>query len=74
VLEQGTVRVAFNGTYDPSSRSVRLTQSEVLQGQDWSLGEDAGTLSADGKTLSGTGKDAVGGMLGISYNWTFKRS
>ncbi len=73
VLEQGTVRVAFNGTYDPSSRSVRLTQTEVLQGQDWSLGEDVGTLSADGKKLSGTGKDAVGGMLGISYNWTVKR-
>lgn len=73
VLEQGTVRVAFNGTYDPSSRSVRLKQTEVLQGQDWSLGEDVGTLSADGKKLSGTGKDGVGGMLGISYNWTFRR-
>ena len=74
VLEQGTVRVAFNGTYDPSSRSVRLKQTEVLQGQDWSLGEDVGTLSADGKKLSGSGKDAVGGMLGISYNWTFNKS
>jgi serine/threonine-protein kinase len=74
VLEQGTVRVAFSGTYDPSSRSVRLKQTEVLQGQDWSLGEDVGTLSADGKKLSGTGKDAVGGMLGISYNWTFNKS
>jgi serine/threonine-protein kinase len=73
VLEQGTLRVAFNGTYDPSSRSVRLMQTEVLQGQDWSLGEDVGTLSADGKKLSGTGKDAVGGMLGISYNWSFSR-
>nr|ART35671.1 B460 [uncultured bacterium] len=73
VLEQGTIRVAFNGAYDPSSRSVRLTQTEVLQGEDWSLGEDVGTLSADGKKLSGTGKDAVGGMLGISYNWTFTR-
>ena len=64
VLEQGTVRVAFSGTYDPSSRSVRMKQTELLQGQDWSLGEDVGTLSADGKKLSGTGKDAVGGMLG----------
>jgi eukaryotic-like serine/threonine-protein kinase len=73
MLEQGTVRVAFNGIYDPASRSVRLTQTEVLQGQDWSLGEDVGTLSADGKKLSGTGKDAVGGLLGISYNWTFTR-
>ena len=74
VLEQGTVRVAFSGTYDPSSRSVQLKQTELLQGQDWSLGEDVGTLSADGKKLSGTGKDAVGGMLGISYNWTFNKT
>jgi serine/threonine protein kinase len=73
VLEQGTIRVAFKGTFDPLSRSLRLTQTEVLSGEDWSLGEDVGTLSADGKKLSGTGKDAVGGMMGISYNWTFER-
>ena len=73
VLEQGATRVAFKGTFDPLSRSLRLTQTEVLSGEDWSLGEDVGTLSADGKKLSGTGKDAVGGMMGISYNWTFAR-
>ena len=73
VLEQGATRVAFKGTFDPQSRSVRLTQTEVLSGADWSLGEDVGTLSADGKKLSGTGKDAVGGLMGISYNWTFER-
>lgn len=73
VLEQGPVRVRFKGTFDPQSRSVRLTQTELLSGSDWSLGEDVGTLSADGKKLSGTGKDAIGGMMGISYNWTFER-
>jgi len=73
VLEQGATRVAFKGTFDPLSRSLRLTQTEVLSGEDWSLGEDVGTLSADGKKLTGTGKDAVGGMMGISYNWTFER-
>ena len=73
VLEQGATRVAFKGTFDRLSRSLRLTQTEVLSGEDWSLGEDVGTLSADGKKLSGTGKDAIGGMMGISYNWTFER-
>jgi serine/threonine protein kinase len=73
VLEQGATRVAFKGTFDPLSRSLRLTQTEVLAGEDWSLGEDVGTLSADGKKLSGTGKDAVGGMMGIAYNWTFEK-
>jgi hypothetical protein len=51
-----------------------MTQTEVLQGQDWSPGEDVGTLSAGGKRLSGTGKDVACGMLGISYNWTFNKS
>ena len=73
VLEQGATRVAFKGTFDPRSRAVRLSQTEVLSGEDWSLGEDVGTLSADGKKLSGTGKDAIGGAMGISYNWTFER-
>ena len=73
VLEQGATRVRFKGTFDPRSRSVRLSQTEVLSGEDWSLGEDVGTLSADGRKLSGTGKDAIGGTLGISYNWTFER-
>jgi hypothetical protein len=73
VIEQGDVRVAFKGTFDPLKRSLQMTQTEVLSGGDWSLGEDVGTLSADGKKLTGTGKDAVGGMMGISYNWTFEK-
>jgi len=73
VLEQGSVRVAFKGVCDPLTRSVQLTQTEVLSGENWSLGVDVGTLSDDGKKLSGTGKDGVGGMMGISYNWTFER-
>ena len=30
-------------------------------------------LSAGGKKLSGSGKDVAGGLMGISYNLTFKR-
>lgn len=72
-LEQGTVRVAFDGTYDAGSRSLKLKQTEVLSGEGWSLGEDAGTLSADGRKISGTGKDAIGGALGMEYQWSFTR-
>ncbi len=73
VLEQGAIRVAFKGTYDPQSRTLTMNQTEVLSGSDWSLGEDVGQLSPDGKKISGTGKDAIGSSLGINYQWTFTR-
>lgn len=72
-LEQGTYRVAFKGTYDSQSRTLTMTQTEVLSGADWSLGEDVGTLSSDGKKLTGTGKDVLGGSLGMSYQFSFTK-
>ena len=72
-LEQGTFRVAFNGTYDSRSRTITMKQTEALGEQGWSLGEDRGTLSDDGLTMSGSGKDAIGGSLGIEYQWTFTK-
>jgi serine/threonine protein kinase len=71
VLEQGAVRVAFNGSIE--SGSIHLKQTSVLNGEGWSLGEDTGTVSSDGKKMSGTGKDAFGGSLGMTYQWTFVR-
>jgi hypothetical protein len=50
-----------------------MIQTEILSGEDWSLGEDVGKLSSDGKKISGTGKDALGGSLGMSYQWSFSR-
>jgi serine/threonine protein kinase len=72
-LEQGTIRVAFKGTYESQSRTLKMIQTEILSGEDWSLGEDVGKLSSDGKKISGTGKDALGGSLGMSYQWSFSR-
>jgi serine/threonine-protein kinase len=75
VLEQGAIRVAFNGTFDPAPRVVKMKQSEVLSGGtgSWSLGEDVGQVDANGKKMSGTGKDELGGALGIPYQWSFTR-
>ena len=73
VLEQGAIRVAFKGTYDPQSRALTMNQTEVLSGEGWSLGEDVGKLSEDGKKISGTGKDPLGESLGITYQWSFTR-
>ena len=72
-LEQGTIRVAFKGTYDSASRTLTMKQTEVLSGEGWNLGEDVGTVSDDGKRMSGTGKDALGESLGMTYEWTFTR-
>jgi serine/threonine protein kinase len=71
VLEQGGTRVALEGTIN--GETVHIKQSKVLSGSDWSLGEDSGTVSTDGKQMTGTGKDEMGGALGISYQWTFSR-
>jgi serine/threonine protein kinase len=72
-LEQGAIRVAFKGTYDAASRTLTMKQTEVLSGEGWNLSEDVGTVSADGKTMSGTGKDPLGESLGMTYEWSFTR-
>lgn len=73
VLEQGEVKVAFAGTYDAKSLELSIKELQVLAGNSWSLGEDVGKLSEDGTKMSGTGTDATGRQLGISYQWSFAR-
>lgn len=73
-VEQGTIRVAFRGTYDAASRKLTMQQTEVLSGEGWNLGEDVGTVSADGKKISGTGHDEFGASLGMTYQWSFTRT
>jgi serine/threonine protein kinase len=73
LLEQGSVRVAFTGNVDTSSRKVTFKETAVISGDGWSLGDNTGELSADGRTMTGTGKDAVGAQLGISYQWSFSK-
>ena len=72
-LEQGPVRVAFEGTYDSGSKTITMKQTKVLSGEGWDLGEDTGKLSDDGKMMSGTGKDPLGTALGITYQWSFTK-
>ncbi len=73
-LEQGMLRVAFKGTYDPASRTLTMKQTKVLRGEGWNLGEDVGEVSEDGKKISGTGKDPLGESLGITYQWAFTKT
>ena len=71
VLEQGSIHVAFEGTIQ--GINLTMKQTKVLSGEGWNLGEDAGTISSDGKRMSGTGKDEFGGSLGLTYPWSFSR-
>ena len=73
VLEQGAIRVALSGSVHDST--VKMKQSAVLKGGEssWALGEDTGMVSDNGKKMSGTGKDPVGGIVGMSYEWSFSR-
>jgi hypothetical protein len=73
VLEQGGVRVAFTGSVDAASRKVTIKETRVLSGSNWSLGENTGELSADGRKMSGTGGDELGAQLGMSYEWSFTK-
>lgn len=73
ILQQAEAKIAFSGTYDAKSLELSIKELEVLAGSGWSLGENVGKLSADGKSMSGTGKDAIGGQFGMSYQWSFSR-
>jgi serine/threonine protein kinase len=73
VLEQGAARVAFTGTIDTQSRRVTMKETQVLSGSGWSLGENTGEISADGRKMSGTGSDAISSLLGITYQWSFSK-
>jgi serine/threonine protein kinase len=73
VLEQGDYRISVNGSVNPETRQVTIQETRVLKGEGWSLGKGTGEISADGRTMSGTGSDEMGGQLGITYNWSFSK-
>lgn len=73
VLEQNGVRVAVEGEVKGSAREVTLRETRVLSGEGWVLGVNNGTISADGRRMSGTGGDPIGAQLGISYRWSFSK-
>ena len=73
VLEQGGVRVACVGSVNFSTGQVTIKEARVLSGSGWILGENTGSISADGREMSGTGGDAVGAQLGVTYQWSFSK-
>lgn len=69
----GTLRkagavITLVGTLDPTTRTVSIRETKVVrlgpEMNEWSLGTNEGSFSADGRTLSGTGRDKWG-----EYGW-----
>lgn len=61
--------VEFVGQINYSTRAVSMRETKVLKTPDggtWYLGNNNGTISADGKKMSGKGKDK-----NLSYDWNF---
>ncbi|MGI8467907.1 MAG: zinc ribbon domain-containing protein [Pyrinomonadaceae bacterium] len=68
-LKEKDYIVEFNGQVNHENRSVAIKETKVIkQGKDgnWLLGNNTGTITENGKTMSGTGEPN-------SYSWSFTR-
>ena len=67
-LRKRGAEIAFAGTLDPDGRRIFFRETKVLKlgvhMTEWSLGENSGSFSPDGRTLTGTGHDKWG-----TYGW-----
>lgn len=65
--------VAVSGHINFDTRQISFQENRVIQaaseGPDWILGTDTGSLSVDGKRISGSGRDKAG----HAYAWTFTK-
>jgi hypothetical protein len=73
-LNSGGYLIAVSGSVNPATREVVLRETSVLkkmtaQYANWTLGVNSGTVSSDGKRMSGKGK--AKGQAG--YSWSFSR-
>jgi hypothetical protein len=53
----------------PATRRIIIREVRKLKGDNWNLGTNEGTISSDGRSMSGMAKDAKG----KSYAWSFTR-
>lgn len=53
----------------PATRRIIIKELRKLKGDNWNLGTNEGTISSDGRSMSGMAKDAKG----KSYSWSFTR-
>ena len=67
-LKKEGAEVLFEGKFNPKTRRLAFTETEVLRlgthMTGWSLGENRGIISRDGRILVGSGRDEWG-----QYGW-----
>ncbi len=67
-LRKEGAEILFKGTFDPESRALSFNETEVVRlgaaMSVWSLGENRGAISRDGRMIYGTGVDEWG-----QYAW-----
>lgn len=71
-LTQNGAEVTFEGTFDGYARRVFFRETKVIKigvYQQWLLGTYFGSLSDDGRSLIGSGKDSWGG-----YDWSVAKA
>jgi hypothetical protein len=65
--------IAISGQINPDTRQISIQENRIIEdasdGPAWILGSESGSISADGKRMSGSGKDKAG----HSYSWTFTK-
>jgi hypothetical protein len=54
---------------NPQTRHVTIREVTKLKGKSWNLGTNEGTISSDGRSMSGTAKDTKN----KSYSWSFSK-
>ncbi len=67
-LRKEGAEILFHGTFDPTSRALLFEETKVVRlgakMSEWSLGENRGSISRDGRTMFGIGVDEWG-----QYTW-----
>ncbi|HEX8651073.1 MAG TPA: hypothetical protein VF708_09530 [Pyrinomonadaceae bacterium] len=54
---------------NPQTRRITIREVTKLKGTSWNLGTNEGTISSDGRSMSGTAKDTKN----KSYSWSFSK-
>lgn len=64
------IRIEVEVQIDSTTRRVTIVENRLIEGDGyWNLGTNSGTLSADGRKMSGTAID----VKGKKYSWSFSR-
>jgi hypothetical protein len=63
--------VSVSGRLNRDTRQISIQENRVVQsateGPDWILGSNSGSLSADGRRMSGSGRDRAGHTYSFSF-------